>query len=1842
MQIATISAEGRQVINWISKLSNIIANLESAPIQERNFGPAIEQLKALAMIQRRCQQEAYTKAIVVKSLKEQLGNTLFSLQNFISNDKAVPIKIPELNMLPIDNKSTETDAQEQQIFKDINLTKLKKETSKTSAIHEQNVKALMNLSREISQQTEVQKKEENNRKNKETESSNIITENKGTENQDEYFYCPELVISTNLYCEKPLIETIHESDTESDVEIYDNDDDVIFIGKRKILQHQSQKSDSSLQLSQPFSQTQYSDEETDYEDSQSQSEENNIESSKSTQSTENETQTSNNQSQDKGNESSMFDTDSNNEIDINHEIKIFYEETIEKISKVESNKELSNIMDEASKSKYFGYFKNTKLDMHIYLESEVLRNGIINTGALPSTAKYNPFCGYPGCTHKLARTNDRKPHLRDAHGLMPENIPISYANQVIAIAGLFTKWKAYIESEHKLEECCAPIDCPVCKFIKNENFFTSDFHGMNNHILGLKKDPDHKKIKQAMEQYGSFWGTTIYLMKEGIKVKANDFINPRKGFKCPLCDFVASTNAQVKSHLSQKHKETMRENQVEGVECTIQTLYETKPFSKLPLPQQQTNREVERRKLIFPVTIENNELTQEKDNDNQNKENEETEEIIDLNNNEEHNSQRETNDEIRINNAMNIPGSNQHSESESEEDSIAELEINRYNQNISTVSESEFQNAIEWVKKYENRDMFLPQLRRKQKKQIKNHIKTYLVTEAIPLLTKFISDRTDRENKWLAIDGVIFKIEYDIVEIVRRVLHIKSSKRIPKVNTVQELQIAAINKSRTSSAMLAKLLTKLDEYNKMEVVANDNNNNDDNDENTNTFSSEQTKNNAISRLSERAIKYVPNIKEEVSRELFNKPPCEVGFGELREFMESDDEHKQAKINWLQGSIEQDNEAIDNLTKERKKRDAIKAQELYSEDPRRAMRWYVNIKGSPQCEIPVEEVERAMLNKWAEETAYRAPEDGSVFTSKRKIRCNVSRDLQEKITNPNQFLNTIRTRSPRSANGPDGVGYGIIQTNEKEFSILMSMISKAMLEYGECPSVWDRSRSLLIYKHGDPKQLRNWRPLTISSAMYRIWTCTLSNILQGISRTSPLFSESQKGFIKGTNGCMINTATITELFADANRKNKNIWMITIDLQDAFGSISHNYIDEILKEYEFPDNIRRIIMSSYKHASTQFQIGSRRTNDIPIHKGVKQGDPLSPLLFNLCLNPLLDRLNQERNGYVISNEITINVQAYADDIILITDSYEKVKKQIATLEAFMDYSKLNTNASKCKVVSYCYDRQSKHRFADTNKIVKIKGEEIPKLDLSQYGEYLGAAIAASALLRMKSQDEKITEMKEMIKEIDESALKLNQKADALRKFTIPMLDYTLTNNTPPIKELEELDTKMRMVIAKGIDAKNIPIGYAYAHWKDGGLSLQPLHMRYHMMKLKRFLALLNCENQETKMFFRLMGERERLYRGIEAVNPDTTNFLNWKTDEEGSLIQQRRGTSSIFAATKRSADKLKLKIGYDNNKKDQDVIIQDEIGEKHNESDISQYIFKEVRKKSITDLISLPLHGHSFVNAMDNPNSNSLIGNASNRISGSIIKFMIQARLNSCYTGQLYKKFHPNAQNNSGPKCRYCSLQGDGYTLEHILNGCRNSLVYETRRHNMVCTEIVNEVKKKFRRANITENSEVTINGRKVRVMEGDTIKSFKPDIIIYESRNPIKITMVEVMVPYDCVHDTNNRENDTCTTLERAYNMKTNKYKNLVDQCLAFGAERVRFAAFIVSSLGVVYNKSVNELRQILHISEKKMNQLERRISTAAIIGSYCIFYGLNKKPITIDEDVNGNLEAEEPPENQPT
>jgi Reverse transcriptase (RNA-dependent DNA polymerase) len=108
-----------------------------------------------------------------------------------------------------------------------------------------------------------------------------------------------------------------------------------------------------------------------------------------------------------------------------------------------------------------------------------------------------------------------------------------------------------------------------------------------------------------------------------------------------------------------------------------------------------------------------------------------------------------------------------------------------------------------------------------------------------------------------------------------------------------------------------------------------------------------------------------------------------------------------------------------------------------------------------------------------------------------------------------------------------------------------------------------------------------------------------------------------------------------------------------------------------------NIQRM----YENISTNIKFGNTMVH-IRLQRGVKQWDPMSPLLFNIILDPILARKEQQGLGMKQAGE-EISVLAFADDVILVSETPEGAQRQLNVRDGDLAKQGMGLDAGKCTV-------------------------------------------------------------------------------------------------------------------------------------------------------------------------------------------------------------------------------------------------------------------------------------------------------------------------------------------------------------------------------------------------------------------------------------------------------------------------------------------------------------------------------------------------------------------------------
>lgn len=142
------------------------------------------------------------------------------------------------------------------------------------------------------------------------------------------------------------------------------------------------------------------------------------------------------------------------------------------------------------------------------------------------------------------------------------------------------------------------------------------------------------------------------------------------------------------------------------------------------------------------------------------------------------------------------------------------------------------------------------------------------------------------------------------------------------------------------------------------------------------------------------------------------------------------------------------------------------------------------------------------------------------------------------------------------------------------------------------------------------------------------------------------TERQKGF-NSDNGCYQNVQLLGEAIRMA-KKNGGVFDIK-DVSKAFDSVPYAAIVPALERKGIPSQLAEYISKMYEHCLTEIKSEEGQVR-IELKRGVNQGDPLSPLVFNLIIEPAIVKVQCQTQGVDV-DRVTVSAMVFVDDLVCI---------------------------------------------------------------------------------------------------------------------------------------------------------------------------------------------------------------------------------------------------------------------------------------------------------------------------------------------------------------------------------------------------------------------------------------------------------------------------------------------------------------------------------------------------------------------------------------------------------------
>ena len=247
---------------------------------------------------------------------------------------------------------------------------------------------------------------------------------------------------------------------------------------------------------------------------------------------------------------------------------------------------------------------------------------------------------------------------------------------------------------------------------------------------------------------------------------------------------------------------------------------------------------------------------------------------------------------------------------------------------------------------------------------------------------------------------------------------------------------------------------------------------------------------------------------------------------------------------------------------------------------------------------------------------------------------------------------------------------------------VSILMNCMLSHGYAPR--DFTMSTLIPIPKDKKKSlydsNNYRAIALSSIIGKLLDVIFISKYKEIFKTSDL----QYGF-KPCHSTVQSIFVVQEVVQYFSNNKSNVYCALLDASKAFDRVEYTTLFQLLLNRKLCPVVIRLLMSMYTNQTVRVKWGNCISPSNSVTNGVKQGGVLSPILFTIYIDELIQDLNKSCMGCYIGNTFCGAI-GYADDIILLSPTVKGINNMLQTCSEYGDTYSVKFNAAKSKLLRF----------------------------------------------------------------------------------------------------------------------------------------------------------------------------------------------------------------------------------------------------------------------------------------------------------------------------------------------------------------------------------------------------------------------------------------------------------------------------------------------------------------------------------------------------------------------------
>ena len=277
-----------------------------------------------------------------------------------------------------------------------------------------------------------------------------------------------------------------------------------------------------------------------------------------------------------------------------------------------------------------------------------------------------------------------------------------------------------------------------------------------------------------------------------------------------------------------------------------------------------------------------------------------------------------------------------------------------------------------------------------------------------------------------------------------------------------------------------------------------------------------------------------------------------------------------------------------------------------------------------------------------------------------------------------------------------------------------------------PKKWRVAELVNVFKKGDPMEMDNYRGISLMPMELKVMTIMMTERVMRVLEAKGLLAREQAGF-RWDEECPAQAVALLEAIQRRREQQMKTYLLFVDLTKAYDVVPHEAMFAKLRQIGVRGRMLQYIRALYESSEVRVR-GSSTT--FQLNRGLRQGCPLSPILFDIFINDLYGRPDVARREYGVTvpgvpeKEGLLPGLLFADDLVAIANTEVDMAYQARNVEVWCNTWEMKVGIKKCGVM--CVEAKGiawsgQERLCHCH--IRISGEEVPVVE--EY-TYLGMVV------------------------------------------------------------------------------------------------------------------------------------------------------------------------------------------------------------------------------------------------------------------------------------------------------------------------------------------------------------------------------------------------------------------------------------------------------------------------------------------------------------------------------------